>query len=98
MTANIEIINMVEGFLKNTSKILLDMKSLNFAYSNMFDETDVNCQRYLKQSLLENIQTFSLFALLQEINPNGFVLPMAKVKLLKIAFKIPTITIRIFFK
>ena len=46
---------MVEGFLKNTSKILLDMKSLNFAYSNMFDETDVNCQHYLKQSLLENI-------------------------------------------
>ena len=53
--ADIEIINMVEGFLQNSSDIVLDMKSLNFAYNNMLEETHVNYKRYLKQLLLENI-------------------------------------------
>ena len=55
VVADIDIINMVEGFLQNSSNIVLDMKSLNFAYNNMLKETDVNYKRYLKQLLLENI-------------------------------------------
>ena len=42
VVADIEIINMVEGFLQNSSDIVLDMKSLNFAYNNMLEETHVN--------------------------------------------------------
>ena len=42
VVADIEIIIMVEGFLQNSSDIVLDMKSLNFAYNNILEETDVN--------------------------------------------------------
>ena len=55
VVADIDIINMIEGFLQNSSNIVLDMKSLNFACNNMLEETDVNYKRYLKQLLLENI-------------------------------------------
>lgn len=42
LEADIGIINMVEGFLQNSSDIVLEMKSLNIAYNNMLKDTDVN--------------------------------------------------------
>ena len=42
VVADIEIINMVEGFLQNSSDIVLDMENLNFAYSNVLGENNVN--------------------------------------------------------
>ena len=42
LVADIEIISMVEGFLQNSSDIVLEMKSLNIAYNNMLKDTDVN--------------------------------------------------------
>ena len=56
LVADIEIISMVEGFLQNSSDIVLEMKSLNIAY-NMLKDTDVETKqkRYLQQLLLENI-------------------------------------------
>ena len=42
VVADIEIINMAEGFLQNSSDIVLDMENLNFAYSNVLGENNVN--------------------------------------------------------
>ena len=42
LEADIGIINMAEGFLQNSSDIVLEMKSLNIAYNNMLKDTDVN--------------------------------------------------------
>ena len=63
MVADIEIINMVEGFLQNSSHILLDMKNLNFACNNMLEETDVNYKQYFKQLLPENIPEIQFICL-----------------------------------
>ena len=63
----------------------------------MLEETDVNYTQCIKQLLLKNIRDV-LFALMQEMCPNRFVLPMFKVKLLKRAFKMPTAVIRISLK
>ena len=48
VVADIEIINMVKGFLQNSYDIVLDMKNLNFAYNNMLEETDVNIKQYFR--------------------------------------------------
>ena len=55
IVADIEIQDIVENILKESTESVTDMKSLNTTYNNLLRTNEVNCKRYLKQLLLENV-------------------------------------------
>ena len=52
---DIEIQDIVVNLLKESTESVTDMKSLNATYINLLGTNEVNCKRYLKQLLLENV-------------------------------------------
>ena len=55
IVADIEIQDIVENILKESTESVADRKILNTTYNNLLGTNEVNYKRYLKQLLLENV-------------------------------------------